>query len=276
MKKSSEMLPPPKFVQFLRERIEQLSKTSDFLQKQLKTAPQGTLRVSKSHNSLQFYLRDIKNKKNGVYLKKNQKSLIQKLAQKSYNSKTLKKIQKELEFAKQYYSFLANGADTCAQKSYEMLGILPVTYTDEQYVAEWLQQPHSVKPFSEEAAPLYTSKGLRVRSKSELIIAECLEKHNIPFLYETPVVLEVDSRSVTFSPDFKCLDIAARNEILWEHFGLMDNPEYAQNAIKKIRYYQENGFVIGKDIIFTFETNTTPLTALYVEKFVKNVFCASK
>ena len=148
------MLPPPKFINLLRQRIDQLSKTIQFLQKQLKIAPQGTLRVSKSHNSLQYYLRDTKNNKNGVYLKKNQKALIQKLAQKSYNIKTLKNIQAELDSASKYYSFLSS------------------------------------------------------------------------------------------------------------------------NAVNKIRLYQEKGFVIGRDIVFTFETNTTPLTMLYLEKFVKSLFTA--
>ena len=274
MKKSSEMLPPPKFINLLRQRIDQLSKTIQFLQKQLKIAPQGTLRVSKSHNSLQYYLRDTKNNKNGVYLKKNQKALIQKLAQKSYNIKTLKNIQAELDSASKYYSFLSSNADTCVSKSFDTLEIIPVTYRDDQFVSDWLKQPHSIKAFSESTAPLYTSKGIRVRSKSELLIAECLEKYHIPFLYETPLVLEIDSRSVAFSPDFKCLDIAKRKEILWEHFGLMEVPEYAQNAVNKIRLYQEKGFVIGRDIVFTFETNTTPLTMLYLEKFVKSLFTA--
>ncbi len=35
-------------------------------------------------------------------------------------------------------------------------------------------------------------------------------------------------------------------EIYWEHDGMMDDPVYAKNAIKKIEAYERNGIFQGR------------------------------
>ena len=54
----------------------------------LKHAPEGNLRVSKSHNSIQYYCCDEENKL-GCYILKKDFDLACKLAQKSYDKKAL-------------------------------------------------------------------------------------------------------------------------------------------------------------------------------------------
>ena len=56
---------------------------------QLKDAPTGTLRMSKSHNKLQYY-RCTKEKKSGIYINKDNIDVARKLAQKAYDEKILK------------------------------------------------------------------------------------------------------------------------------------------------------------------------------------------
>ena len=53
-------------------------------------------------------------------------------------------------------------------------------------------------------AEFYSNSGVRVRSKSELIIANMLEKYGIPYRYEYPLLLNGND---LVRPDFLCLNI---------------------------------------------------------------------
>ena len=57
--------------------------------------------------------------------------------------------------------------------------------------------------------------------------------------------------------------------MIWEHFGLMDNSEYAANAMEKIALYSQNGFVLGRGFIYTMETSARPLSSRLVNKLIE-------
>ena len=40
---------------------------------------------------------------------------------------------------------------------------------------------------------------------------------------------------------------------------MMDEPEYAENAVQKIITYGQNGLIQGEHLIFTYETSLKPL-----------------
>lgn len=79
-----------------------------------------------------------------------------------------------------------------------------------------------------------TSFGLKVRSKSEVFIAEKLYENKIEFKYETP--LTADGK--TYYPDFTIY--FGKNAIYWEHFGMLSDETYAQKTDLKIKWYQKN------------------------------------
>ena len=66
-------------------------------------------------------------------------------------------------------------------------------------------------------------------SKSEIILADLLNRNGIPYRYEYPVHLKGWGKVY---PDFTLLDVRKRREIYWEHFGMMDDSEYAEKAIQ--------------------------------------------
>lgn len=74
-------------------------------------------------------------------------------------------------------------------------------------------------------------KGERVRSKSEVIIADMLNRKGISYRYEYPVYLKNVGQ---IYPDFTVLDAIRRREIYWEHLGMMDDPDYAEMAILRV------------------------------------------
>lgn len=110
-------------------------------------------------------------------------------------------------------------------------------------------------------------KGERVRSKSELIIADILSKEGVPYRYEYPLYLRGMGR---IYPDFTVLNITKREEVFWEHFGMMDDPVYAEGAIKKIATYEQNGIFPGENLILTYEARKNPINQKLVRSLIEH------
>ena len=149
--------------------------------------------------------------------------------------------------------------------------VTPVYVSDEEFIADWKSLEYTSLGFSPDYAEYYTDNGERVRSKSEIIIANKLYRYNIPYRYECPLQLQ---SGVITHPDFTCLNVSTRQEYIWEHFGIMDNAEYACNAIRKINDYANSGYILGKNFIATFETSNTPINANYIDDIIRtNISC---
>ena len=58
----------------------------------------------------------------------------------------------------------------------------------------------------------------------------------------------------TVYPDFTFLSKKTGEEIYWEHNGMVDNPVYARNMVRKIECYENNGIFPGERLILTYET----------------------
>jgi hypothetical protein len=82
-----------------------------------------------------------------------------------------------------------------------------------------------------------TSKGLAVRSKSELLIAEALLSACVAFEYEKPLTLGGAIRY----PDFTIEDEISGRTVYWEHLGMLDREDYRNRWEKKLAWYLENG-----------------------------------
>jgi hypothetical protein len=82
-----------------------------------------------------------------------------------------------------------------------------------------------------------TRSGIKVRSKSEVIIANELDSEGIPFEYEKNLILN-DGKE--FIPDFT---VIKGSEILayWEHLGMLSNVEYCAKWEHKRSEYIKNG-----------------------------------
>jgi hypothetical protein len=81
-----------------------------------------------------------------------------------------------------------------------------------------------------------TSKGLAVRSKSELVIAEALLAAGIPFEYEKPLTLGGTTRY----PDFTIEDEISGRTVVWEHLGMLERKEYRCSWEEKLTWYRAN------------------------------------
>jgi UvrD-like helicase C-terminal domain len=93
-----------------------------------------------------------------------------------------------------------------------------------------------------------TQKGDMVRSKSELVIANTLYSMNIDYEYERPCEGSVTAGRVR--PDFSFTDPSG-DLILWEHLGMLRRQDYRAGWEWKKKWYEDNGFVQGKNLFTT-------------------------
>ena len=300
-----EQLPPSQIAFQLQKRIEELETLLAIKEKALKKAPEGSLRVSKSHGSVQYYHKVNSDDKNGRYLDAEHRDLAQKLAQKAYNIKLLPAIKKELALLQAVLVQIRKNSQgrEIPLNVLELINpdcralITTATLTDEQYAAAWLSQKYKGKSFQPDAPELYTARGERVRSKSEVIIADTLTRLGIPYHYEFPLTLKSGGRGqsagtsqqsagafpqnedtssqnagarskITIYPDFLCLNIRTSREFIWEHFGLMDDPSYSTRAVQKLQTYNQNGIHPGQNLIISTESSDLPLNTRHIENLI--------
>lgn len=254
-------------IKLINERIIILESIIQEKKKQIERAPQGIINVAKTNNRVQYYYKKhTKDKKK--YLKKSEHSLVQAVYQKEYNEKVLDKARKEHYHLNQLINLYQKG--TCEQ-IYEQLDCVrkewvhPIALSDEKYIDEWLKQEYLPKGFSPDAPEYYTDNGERVRSKSEILIANALRKHNVPYRYETPLFLKGYG---TIHPDFKILNVRERKEYYWEHMGKMDDPEYVEKALQRIDAYQKNHIFPGEKLLLSHETFSHPLDTRNIERLI--------
>jgi hypothetical protein len=74
-------------------------------------------------------------------------------------------------------------------------------------------------------------------------------------------------------PDFTLLKVCTREEIYWEHLGMMDDPNYVHKALNKINTYIRNGYIPGKNLLLTFESKAIPLNMRNVESQLRAILC---
>ncbi|MBP5183870.1 MAG: hypothetical protein J6113_02040 [Lachnospiraceae bacterium] len=235
----------------------------------IKASPNGYLRVVKKWNSYQYYQRSSKKDVQGKYLPQNQLPLATALAQKDYDTKLLAALEKQLraidKFIKDY--------DPAAPAAiYEDLTaprkqlVTPVFVGDEDYEKQWLSVPYEKMGFKPDDPVFYTDRGERVRSKSEVLIANELYRHGIPYRYEYPVYINGVKMAV---PDFNCLNVRLRKEYYWEHLGMMGKEEYANRNAAKIEKYTLAKDFDETSLILTFETDRHPLNTRVIEEKIR-------
>jgi len=256
----------------LEERAQYLQGLKRKKEQELLDAPEGSLRVCNRGGRPQYYERNNPKDFCGVYIREKDISIAQTLAQKDYDKKVLQASEKEL---KAIHNYLAGYPEVNPEQVYEKLHIArqklvcPICETDEQYVQKWKEVKYQRKDFHENMPEYYTEKGERVRSKSEIIIANLLNKQGIPYRYEYPVYLSGWGKVY---PDFTLLNVRERKEIYWEHLGRMSDADYAEMAIQKIALYEQNNIFIGDKLILTFETQNHPLNQKHIFTILNRFF----
>lgn len=223
----------------------------------------GKIYFRKEHGHIRPYT-----KINGKYKYLNQShlELICKLTNKHELQETIKCIDNNL-------TVLGNMKD----KIVDLANVVPknITFSKDGRSKEaialqldkWAERAGDANSYFEKRRVLITSDGTCVRSKSELIIYEFLLSKGVKFLYEDPIIVGGRTRY----PDFKILRESDGKIILWEHFGMMELPEYERDASAKINEYTKAGYWPMDNLICTYDFGDGNIDMLALERIIKTM-----
>lgn len=85
-----------------------------------------------------------------------------------------------------------------------------------------------------------TRRGLAVRSKSEVIVADALTQAGLEFEYERRLI--GGDGSVRY-PDFTIEDAETGMRVYWEHLGMLADPDYQRRWRDKLTWYRAQGIL---------------------------------
>lgn len=115
----------------------------------------------------------------------------------------------------------------------------------------WAVEKYKRNPYPLPADPNIARDGTAMRSKGECMWYDNSLYEELPFRTEPELVLKGKSgRTYKFHPDFvfKCHD---GTYIIVEHLGKLDDDQYAQDFLQKLRDYLDCGYVLGDNLIVT-------------------------
>ena len=253
----------------------------------LQDAPIGSLKVNHVRGSVQFCQR-MPGSGKCRHLSAEEYGEAVKLAQKDYDLMVLKLLKAKLKETEEYtdenvvrfhdrfairfftgglYRQLDGIFDTMVPERQAM--VEPVVPLTRDFVQDWLAEPYEGKGFRpDDVTAYYTGKDVRVRSKSELYIANKLDEIGVPNKYECPLFL----RDKILYPDFTILDVCTRELKYLEHCGMMDDPDYVDAFLWKMDFYQANDIYPGEDLILTFESGRRPMNTRTIDRIIRRYF----
>lgn len=231
-----------------------------FLETMLQTRARNgdlILRCYKDRSGYRYYI-----KQNGLRFMLKDPERIRQFAQELYDRKLCQAAERELcSLRSGRYDYPGVKVENVFERLHPGIQAQIVPYWDLQdsHVQAWLSRSYETMLAYEKK--YVSQRGSWVRSKSEWLIDDLLFEYGLPAIYERELVLP--SGQIRY-PDFTIWNPFTCEEIYWEHFGMMDNPEYAEKAVVRIQEYTRNVFTEKTNMIFTFESRRYPLTRPYL------------
>lgn len=249
-----------------RQRLDEQIKSIEL---QLSQLPNGNFFCSHTGKYTKWFQTDGKTQ---TYIPKKNRSLAEKLATKKYLSLLLKDLLNEkaaIELYLKHHNPEGSKAERLLSSIPEYQQLLSPFFTPiSKELLDWMNSPYERNTKYPEKLIHKAHSGIYVRSKSEAIIDMFLHMNHIPFRYECALQL---GPVITY-PDFTIRHPQTGKIYYWEHFGLMDNPDYCKNTYSKLQLYSEHRIYPTIQLITTYETKENPLDAEIVEKTVEHYF----
>ncbi len=263
----------------MKEILKAMKRREDILKRALSVArhnkrnyPEGHLRVSTQKGIPRYYRVIGDGNHTEEYISSKNLGLVQKLATKDYTESFIKVAEGELHrLDRMIRLFEKDNADIIYENlPYQRRAFVePYIPNNEEYANRWESMEYDTNSYYEERKIYETRKGDKVRSKSEAILADMLLELGIPYHYEQALYL--DNGAVRY-PDFTLLQKSTRKEVFLEHFGLLDDEEYRNDAMRKLDEYRNFGIYPGKNLIITYESRVSPLDIKGIRKMLAEMF----
>ena len=231
--------------------------------------PKGYLTLSRTKKYYKWYHSDGHTRE---YIPKKKRALAIQLALKNYLSLLLHDLtidHKAIQLYLNYHDSHPHKSEDMLANNPEIQSLLSSYFAPQsEELALWATESYETNPTHLEHLLFKCSSGHMVRSKSEEVIDMLLFFKKIPFRYEAPLTLGY----TTLYPDFTIRHPKTGEFYYWEHFGLIDDPQYARNAYSKMELYTSHGIIPTINLITTFETRENPLSADVIEKTIEYYF----
>lgn len=203
------------------------------------------------------------------YISKNHQDLAIALARKKYFQARLLDLKQEyaaLSAFLRHYKSSEKRSDQMLRNYPELYDLLKDDLTDlDEKLRRWCAEPYSRKKGHEEALVHETAEGTKVRSKSEVMIANELYYAGIPYRYECQHLIN----GISYYPDFTIRNKRTGQMFIWEHFGLSTNRSYMADTVNKLANYADAGLVHGKNLIMTYESDKMPLSLTTIRLMIE-------
>lgn len=232
--------------------------------------PEGKLICSQSSPSyFKWYQSDGHQK---TYIPRKNLELARKLAIKKYLSAKKTDILQELcaiDYYLRHHNAQSEHANELLTEHPEYSKLLAPFFTPlSRELSQWANGPYETNPNHPEHLIHQGASKHSVRSKSEAIIDLLLYTNRIPYRYECALQL---GDSIIY-PDFTIRHPTTGEIYYWEHFGLMDDPNYCKNAYGKLQQYSAYGIYPSIQLLTTYETKQNPLSIELVSDMIKHYF----
>ena len=209
----------------------------------------------KGSSRQQYYIKQSKSKKK-KYLGTDKSEKVKKIKAARYYSKLIQIIDRDIRLLE------AVENEYIIPDHARISEMLPKVYRQEvpphalhasREAAEWKKRMEAKKAQYEPFKPedlIYTAQdGTKMRSLSEVIIANYLLSLGITFVYELPLV----ANGKRILPDFTILSpVDNKTVIIIEHQGAMKSENYQAKFIRSLLFYLGTEMVPNKDVFFTF------------------------
>ncbi len=268
----------PEILDAIQKRQKQLSVCIDRLEKTIAKREQGSLLLSTINGSARYYMRR-KDSSEKVYLNRDKQPVLEDILQRQFEENLLASARLEMKALERSKKTLS----PCLSlyKDTALFNRIPEEFrehvhinkeTEDDYVKNW----RSARYYRAKTTDKHIHETLakdKVRSKSEVLIADRLFNAGIPYRYEEKLVLEEDvlgpESLQTYYPDFTILKKSTREIVYWEHLGKMGDPAYCRDNLAKLHVYMRHGIVQGKNLIITYESSDIPLFTKDVDILIR-------
>ncbi len=116
-----------------------------------------------------------------------------------------------------------------------------------------------------------TTDGTKARSKSELVIYAIIKGYRVVFKFDVEIKLKNElGQTVTVCPDFIIL-CDDGSIIIIEHLGMLNDPKYFENAMKKIHLYLINGYKLNETLFLTADSMSGKINAEAVDELIRKM-----
>lgn len=106
----------------------------------------------------------------------------------------------------------------------------------------------------------YCHKGIIMRSRTEVLIAEILDELGLQYKYEPAIRFGEE----VFYPDFLVYLPCLKRCLIIEFFGMSDEQNYIYKTLGKLTVYSNNGLLLNHDVLGLYGTRNVMVSSDYI------------